>query len=922
VAAELMAGTDGDSLLFLYDLGSGTGNEAPQPWPMPRGNLARTGSRIGPGAISPLDTVPPSPVADLAATVSGLGIDLTWTAPADVGTPPHASSYEMRWALVPLDEASFESGSPVTVLQAPGGAGQPEHLRLTGFAEARTYYFALKSRDPGWNLSPISNLATVAIPAIPPARIGDLRAVVVRDSSVMLQWTASGDDSLVGRPRRYNVRGAPQPLDPAGFPTAPIQADAFPTGEGSGWSEHLVLTGLPIGQPLWFAIEAEDDLGLKAPISNLAAVPAPVLRPARVGDLSVFAVIDGGIELDWTAVGDDSLLGSAARYLLRATPTPLDSAGFDTAPLTREIPPLSPGETVRYLLTGLAVGQPLSFGVKAEDDLGLRSALSNVVGLTFRGVPPARVTDLRVETAVDSGVVLRWPESGDDGTLGRASRYLLAADTTALDDSTFDAARFRLEVERGARGVQRTTFRHLPTGHTMFFAVEAVDDIGSRSPISNLATALIDRIRPARVTDLTVLSYTDSSLTLSWTATGDDSLIGRPARYHLRASPDPIDETTFDQAPFAVVAPAGVDPGLAERATLQHLPAREPLYLALEVEGNDGLRSALSNLVSTAIEPRPPQAVADLATEGASENGVSFRWTASGDDGTVGQAQDYLLHGAPEPITADNFAAAPIAVTIPAARPSGSLEHGRFDQVTVGQQLWFAIKARDRAGALSALSNIVPVTVVAQAPAAVSDLRVDGSTDSSVTLSWTATGDDGSVGRPAFYELRASLAPIDEAGFDSAEPVQRTPATVDAGGIEHFRFPDLAPGRYWWIALRAVDVAHNGSALSNQVTGRTGIGGPLSGRTGAALAALQQPSRSPVILYWQSDAGAEQATHTIELFDLNGRCVRRLSAGPGVGGVVPWDARNENGERLPAGLYFARIVDAASRTRARIVLLP
>jgi hypothetical protein len=828
----------------------------------------------------------------------------------------------MRWAVVPIDAANFEYGNPVTVLQAPGNAGQPEHLRLTGLPEARTYYFALKSRDPGWNLSPLSNVAAVAVPAIPPARTGDLRAVVVRDASVTLEWTASGDDSLVGRPQRYNVRGAPQPLDPAGFATAPIQAVATPIGEGSGWTERLTLSGLPIGQPLWFAIEAEDDLGLKAPISNLAAVPAPVVRPARVGDLSVFTVIDGGIELHWTAVGDDSLLGPAVRYLLRATPTPLDSAGFEAAPLVREIPAVAPGQTIPYLLTGLAVGQPLSIGVKAEDDLGLRGALSNVVSLTFRGVPPARVTDLRVEAAVDSGVVLHWPESGDDGTTGRASRYLLAADSTALDDSTFDAARFRLEVERGARGVQRATFGHLPTGGTLFFAVQAVDDIGSRSAVSNLVSAPIALIRPAHVTDLSVLSYTDSSLTLSWTATGDDSLNGRPTRYHLRASPDPIDETTFDQAPFAVVAPAGVDPGLTELATLQHLPAREPLYLALEVEDDGGLRSALSNLVSTAIEPRPPQVVADLAIESASENGVSFRWTASGDDGMVGQAQDYLLHGAPEPITAANFGTAPIAVTIPATRPSGGLEHTRFTEVTVGQALWFAIKARDRAGALSSLSNVVPITVVAQAPAAVTDLRIDGTTDSSVTLSWTATGDDGRVGRPSFYELRTSLAPIDEAGFDSVEPVQRPGATVDAGGIEHFQFPNLAPGRYWWIALRAVDVAHNRSSLSNVVSGRTGIGGPLNGRTGVALAALQQPSRSPVILYWQSDAGAEQATHTIELFDLNGRCVRRLSAGPGVGGVVPWDARNENGERLPAGLYFARIADAATSTRTRIVLLP
>jgi hypothetical protein len=58
------------------------------------------------------------------------------------------------------------------------------------------------------------------------------------------------------------------------------------------------------------------------------------------------------------------------------------------------------------------------------------------------------------------------------------------------------------------------------------------------------------------------------------------------------------------------------------------------------------------------------------------------------------------------------------------------------------------------------------------------------------------------------------------------------------------------------------------------------------------------------------------------VFDVRGRKVRSLDPGPGVGGVAPWDGRDDGGHAVSPGLYFARLTAAGERAGARIVLLP
>lgn len=101
------------------------------------------------------------------------------------------------------------------------------------------------------------------------------------------------------------------------------------------------------------------------------------------------------------------------------------------------------------------------------------------------------------------------------------------------------------------------------------------------------------------------------------------------------------------------------------------------------------------------------------------------------------------------------------------------------------------------------------------APAAIDNLVVASTLPWSATLSWTATGDDGAMGRASFYDVRYSLAPITEANWAEATPASGEPAPRTAGSTESFTASGLEPGTLYYFAVKAKDNDGNVSALSN-----------------------------------------------------------------------------------------------------------
>lgn len=119
-------------------------------------------------------------------------------------------------------------------------------------------------------------------------------------------------------------------------------------------------------------------------------------------------------------------------------------------------------------------------------------------------------------------------------------------------------------------------------------------------------------------------------------------------------------------------------------------------------------------------------------------------------------------------------------------------------------------------------------------------------------------------------------------------------------------FADAAAAPYWY-KLAAVDVHGNMSAFASLLpSGVTGTEGPALPRELAFAPLAPNPAPGATMLRF---ALPRASVVTIGIFDPAGRCVRTLAAGEWPAGehALAWDGRGESGDRLGAGLYFARL---------------
>jgi hypothetical protein len=92
------------------------------------------------------------------------------------------------------------------------------------------------------------------------------------------------------------------------------------------------------------------------------------------------------VGLQWTAPGDDGMVGTASQYDLRWSLTPITAANFAAAiRVTNTPPPVASGNRQTFTVTGLLPNTSYYFALKTADERANWSAISNVIQRTTGG---------------------------------------------------------------------------------------------------------------------------------------------------------------------------------------------------------------------------------------------------------------------------------------------------------------------------------------------------------------------------------------------------------------------------------------------------------------------------------------------------------------------------------------------------------
>lgn len=154
-----------------------------------------------------------------------------------------------------------------------------------------------------------------------------------------------------------------------------------------------------------------------------------------------------------------------------------------------------------------------------------------------------------------------------------------------------------------------------------------------------------------------------------------------------------------------------------------------------------------------------------------------------------------------------------------AARHPGLSAAGmKFRMAGTARQATAFLERNGSKGVLDAAAALQSLDTIAPGP--VDDLYIDQTGWNGAVLRFTAPGDDGQNGTPAFYQLRVTTAPLDLTDWELTPltPVHVRPAV--AGSTEFVLLNHLEPGSTYWCVMRALDEAGNAGSFSTaaQVT--------------------------------------------------------------------------------------------------------
>ncbi|WP_164821428.1 fibronectin type III domain-containing protein [Paenibacillus koleovorans] len=796
---------------------------------------------IGAVEFTPDETIPPAAISDLSAVdVTMRKATLTWTAPGDDGMVGTAHAYDLRYSTSPITSGNWASAIPLKAEPTPAVAGTTQSYTYYGIPAGGTYYFALKTIDDMNQESGLSNVLAVTTTSSSTTEFNAAEDTTISGASILgnsanltvkhntntneniyalLKFNISGflSGSTWNAKLYLNLRTAGRtdiPVTVFGVyddswseATAKKNVEPNLTNEvalGTFLTNELGVIEVDVTDFVNSQLAGDDIVTLR--LADLSAnkytatfessestVNQPFLliydgtdsiAPAAVSDLAASNPTNKTVDLAWTNTGDDGVTRNATSLDIRYSTSPITSGNWSSATQVSGEPlPTAPGTAQGFTLYGLNLNTTYYFAMKTLDDAGNASAISNIASsTTSAGV---NVAANKSVTASTSDLISKPLSVVTDGS------YLGVYDYVGIR-TTAGPQYYQVDL-----GASYTVNR-----------LRIVNDWGDSAAKyrTNKDMIILLSNNPTFSTGVTVVYNNDADNTVGLGA-GTDPEYQEP----VGGIGTWFDLTSPVSARYARVWGNG------------HVRVDNSVHalntpIEFEAYADPGDNTA-------------PAAVSDLTNESMTYDSIDLSWTAPGDNGTSGQAKQYLLRYASFPITADTWNSATPVSGLSLPKTSGQPELATVGGLTTNATYYFALKTVDLANNISALSNVVTATITntdTVAPAAIDDLAVQRIGPKSVRLGWTAPGDDGETGRATSYEVRYSTSPITEGNWSSATEAIDELLQLTAGSSMVYQANELSPNTTYYFAVRTTDDVGNVSAISNVVTGSTAYAVPDS----------------------------------------------------------------------------------------------
>ena len=141
-----------------------------------------------------------------------------------------------------------------------------------------------------------------------------------------------------------------------------------------------------------------------------------------------------------------------------------------------------------------------------------------------------------------------------------------------------------------------------------------------------------DSVAPGAPADLTASHHGEAFLRITWSAAGDDGMVGTAAAYDLRYGVSPIDETGFASATRAPGLPAPGPSGSPQSAILGELLSDTQYYVALRAYDNVGNPSPLATAGPFSTLPSTAVCAFSDDAEGTPQLSGQYPWAVTTED--------------------------------------------------------------------------------------------------------------------------------------------------------------------------------------------------------------------------------------------------------------------------------------------------